>query len=151
MKKKTGQKKTRKSFKEGKKSSAQNQLAKSQKSAKKSSQRNKHTGSYVHKAKSIRYSNRDKMRMIPIGGLGEIGKNMTVFEYKNQAIIVDCGLKFPDDDMLGVDIVLPDFDYIKKNKKKIKGIIVTHGHEDHIGGLIGCLNAFSVKNVIAPN
>lgn len=78
---------------------------------------------------------RDKLKVIPIGGLGEIGKNMTVFEYKDQAIIVDCGLKFPDDDMPGVDIVLPDFDYVRKNKKKIKGLVITHGHEDHIGGV----------------
>ncbi len=84
-----------------------------------------------------KYNNVDdrKMKMIPIGGVGEIGKNMTVFEYGDEAIIVDCGLKFPDDDMLGVDIVLPDFDYVEKNKDKIKGLFITHGHEDHIGGV----------------
>ncbi len=95
----------------------------------------KHTAPYVHKSKIRRKSNREKIRMIPIGGMGEIGKNMTVFEYKNQAIIVDCGLKFPDEGMPGVDIVLPDFDYVRKNKNKIKALIVTHGHEDHIGGI----------------
>ncbi|MGI6108797.1 MAG: ribonuclease J [Eubacteriaceae bacterium] len=95
----------------------------------------KHTAPYTHKSKRRRKANRDKLKVIPIGGLGEIGKNMTVFEYKNQAVIVDCGLMFPDDDMLGVDIVLPDFEYVRNNKDKIKGLIVTHGHEDHIGGI----------------
>lgn len=102
---------------------------------KKRTSRRKHTAPFTHKSKTRRKSNKEKMRMIPIGGMGEIGKNMTVFEYKNQAIIIDCGLKFPDDDMLGVDIVIPDFDYIKNNRDKIKGIIITHGHEDHIGGI----------------
>ncbi len=95
----------------------------------------KHTAPYTHKSKRKRRAARDKLKVIPIGGLGEIGKNMTVFEYKNQAIIVDCGLMFPDDDMLGVDIVLPDFEYIKNNRDKVKGLIITHGHEDHIGGI----------------
>jgi len=76
-----------------------------------------------------------KLKIIPLGGLNEIGKNMTVFEYDNESIIVDCGLKFPEDDMLGIDIVLPDISYIEKTASKIKGIIFTHGHEDHIGGI----------------
>ncbi len=104
----------------------------------------KHTAPFVHKSKRRRKANKDKLRVIPIGGLGEIGKNMTVFEYKNQAIIVDCGLKFPDDDMLGVDIVLPDFDYVKNNREKIKGLIITHGHEDHIGGVAYLLKELNV-------
>lgn len=78
---------------------------------------------------------KDKLRVIPIGGLGEIGKNMTVFEYKDEMIVVDCGLKFPDDDMYGIDIVLPDFSYVVKNEEKFKGLYITHGHEDHIGGI----------------
>lgn len=78
---------------------------------------------------------RDKLRVIPIGGLGEIGKNMTVFEYRNEMIVVDCGLKFPDDDMYGIDIVLPDFSYVVKHADKFKGLYITHGHEDHIGGI----------------
>lgn len=88
---------------------------------------------------------RDKMKVIPIGGLGEIGKNMTAFEYKNEIIIVDCGLKFPDDDMYGIDMVLPDFTFIKENADKVKAICVTHGHEDHIGGI-----AYLLKEVNIP-
>ena len=70
-----------------------------------------------------------------MGGLNEIGKNITLVEYGEDAFLIDCGMAFPDDDMLGVDIVLPDFTYVEKNKDRIKGIVLTHGHEDHIGGL----------------
>ncbi len=76
-----------------------------------------------------------KLKVIPIGGLNEIGKNMTVFEYGNDIIVVDCGLSFPDDDMFGIDVVIPDFSYLLKNAKKIRGVIITHGHEDHIGAI----------------
>lgn len=75
------------------------------------------------------------VRIIPLGGLNEIGKNMTVVEYENDAIIIDCGMEFPDNDMLGVDIVLPDYSYALKIRDRIRGIVLTHGHEDHIGGL----------------
>ncbi|OON95749.1 MAG: ribonuclease J [Epulopiscium sp. Nele67-Bin005] len=78
---------------------------------------------------------KSKLRIIPLGGLGEIGKNMTVFEYENDLIIVDCGLAFPTDEMLGIDLVIPDITYLLKNAEKIKGVVLTHGHEDHIGGL----------------
>lgn len=77
----------------------------------------------------------NKLRIIPMGGLGEIGKNCTVVEYKNDMILVDCGLTFPDEEMLGVDIVIPDFTYIEENKHKLRGIVVTHAHEDHIGAI----------------
>jgi len=80
-------------------------------------------------------SKRTSLKLIPLGGLGGIGKNMMVFEKDNQIIIVDCGIMFPDDDMPGIDFIIPDFSYVKKNKNKIKAIILTHGHEDHIGGL----------------
>lgn len=76
-----------------------------------------------------------KLKVIPLGGLGEIGKNITVFEYGEDILVVDCGMAFPDDEMLGIDLVLPDTAYLTKNKERVKGIVVTHGHEDHIGAL----------------
>jgi len=77
----------------------------------------------------------NKLKIIPLGGLGEIGKNITVHEYKDSIVIVDCGMTFPEDEMLGVDIVIPDISYLIKNKEKIKGLVLTHGHEDHIGAI----------------
>ena len=78
---------------------------------------------------------KDNLKIIPLGGLDEIGKNITVFEYGNDIVLVDCGLEFPEDDMLGVDLVIPDVTYLEKNKDKIRGLVVTHGHEDHIGAI----------------
>ena len=75
------------------------------------------------------------VKLIPIGGLNEIGKNMTVLEYKNDIMIIDCGLSFPEDEMFGIDIVIPDFSYLIKNREKVRGMILTHGHEDHIGAI----------------
>ena len=77
----------------------------------------------------------EKLKIIPLGGLDEIGKNITVLEYGKDMIIVDCGLGFPDEDMYGVDLVIPDFSYLVQNKRKVRGLFVTHGHEDHIGGI----------------
>ena len=78
---------------------------------------------------------KSNLKIIALGGLDEIGKNITVFEYEDELILVDCGLEFPEDDMLGVDLVIPDVTYLIKNKEKIKGLVITHGHEDHIGAI----------------
>ncbi|MCR5731102.1 MAG: ribonuclease J [Ruminococcus sp.] len=88
---------------------------------------------------------RTPVRIIPLGGLNEIGKNMTVFECANDMFILDCGLAFPDADMPGVDIVIPDFTYVERNRDKIRGVVITHGHEDHIGGL-----AYFLKKINVP-
>jgi ribonuclease J len=87
----------------------------------------------------------ENLKIIPLGGLGAIGKNITLIEYNNQIIIIDCGIMFPRDDMPGIDFIIPDFSYLRENKEKIKAIIITHGHEDHIGAI-----PFLVEEFKAP-
>ena len=79
--------------------------------------------------------NNSKLRIIPLGGLEQIGMNITAFEFEDSIVVVDCGLAFPEDDMLGIDLVIPDVTYLKQNIDKVKGFVITHGHEDHIGAL----------------
>ena len=86
----------------------------------------------------------EKLKIIPLGGLAEIGKNITVLEYGKDMIVVDCGVGFPEEDMYGVDLVIPDFSYLVANQKKLRGMFITHGHEDHIGGLSYLLNEVNV-------
>ena len=89
-----------------------------------------------HEKKSTKAeTKKSNLKIIPLGGLEEIGNNMTIFEYDNEMIVVDCGLEFPTDDMLGVDLVIPDVTYLEKNVDKLKGFVITHGHEDHIGAI----------------
>ncbi len=88
---------------------------------------------------------KENLKIIPLGGIEEIGKNITVFEYGNDIVLVDCGVAFPEDDMLGIDLVIPDFSYLIKNKDKIRGLVVTHGHEDHIGSI-----AYLLKEINIP-
>ncbi|MBR4109029.1 MAG: ribonuclease J [Oscillospiraceae bacterium] len=85
----------------------------------------------------------EKLKIIPLGGLNEIGKNITVLEYGRDMIVVDCGVGFPDEDMLGVDLVIPDFSYLVQNAKKLRGMFITHGHEDHIGSIPYCMQQVS--------
>ena len=87
---------------------------------------------------------KDPLKIIPLGGLGEIGKNITVYEYKDDILLVDCGMAFPDEDTPGIDIVIPDFSYLTKNKERIRGLVVTHGHEDHIGAIPYLLQELNV-------
>ena len=85
----------------------------------------------------------EKLKIIPLGGLDEIGKNITVLEYGKDMIVVDCGVGFPDEDMYGVDLVIPDFSYLTQNAKKLRGMFITHGHEDHIGSIPYCMQQVS--------
>ena len=103
------------------------------------------TGAVKKTKQQVKEMRKTPVRIIPLGGLNEIGKNMTVFECSNDMFILDCGLAFPDADMPGVDIVIPDFTYVERNADKIRGIVITHGHEDHIGGL-----AYLLKKVNVP-
>lgn len=99
----------------------------------------KYTYSKLEKPVEKRYEKRPakkpKIKIIPLGGLEQIGMNITAFEYEDSIVVVDCGLSFPEDDMLGIDLVIPDITYLKENAHKVKGLVITHGHEDHIGAI----------------
>ena len=97
------------------------------------------------KVRNVTQIKRERLKIIPLGGLEEVGKNITVFEYGNDIILVDCGISFPEDDMLGVDLVTPDISYLVKNKDKVRGMCITHGHEDHIGAI-----PFVLKQINMP-
>ena len=94
--------------------------------------------------KQTKKLNTEKVRIIPLGGIGEIGKNMTVVEYGDEMIVIDCGLGFPDEDMPGIDLVIPDTTYLENNADRVKGIFITHGHEDHIGAIPYVLRVLNV-------
>ena len=93
----------------------------------------------------MKKNNNSKLKIIPLGGLEQIGMNITAFEYEDSIVVVDCGLSFPEDDMLGIDLVIPDVTYLKENSDKLKGFVITHGHEDHIGAI-----PYVLKEVNAP-
>jgi len=90
------------------------------------------------------------LKIIPLGGLGEVGKNMTVYEYGNDILVVDAGMMFPDNDMIGIDYIIPDFEYLRQNAKRVRGIIITHGHEDHTGAISHVLEAINAPIYATP-
>ena len=95
-------------------------------------------------AKNKEVNSSSNLKVIPLGGLEQIGMNITAFEYEESIVVVDCGLSFPADDMLGIDLVIPDISYLLENKDKVKGFVFTHGHEDHIGALPYILKQMNV-------
>jgi len=86
-----------------------------------------------------------RLNIIPLGGMGEVGKNMMAIRYQDTIVVIDCGLMFPEDELLGIDVVIPDISYLIENKEKVKAILLTHGHEDHVGAL-----PFVLKDINPP-
>src|SRR5271156_1775616 len=103
-----------------------------------------------NQGKPSRLDSSNVLRVIPLGGLGEIGKNTMVLSYGNDMIMVDAGLAFPSEEMLGVDLVLPDISFLVENQAKLKGLVITHGHEDHIGGIPFILKVMSIPVIYGP-
>src|SRR3989337_3182140 len=95
-------------------------------------------------------SSSNTLRIVPLGGLGEIGKNMTVFEYGGDILIVDTGIMFPENDMLGIDYIIPDFRYLLDKRDRVKGIVITHGHEDHTGAIAHVLEEINAPIYATP-
>src|SRR5512144_2972866 len=91
-----------------------------------------------------------KLRIIPLGGLGEVGKNMMAYQYGENILVVDTGLMFPENDMLGIDYIIPDFQYLIQNREKVDGIIITHGHEDHTGAIHHLVEQIHVPSDATP-
>jgi ribonuclease J len=95
-------------------------------------------------------SKKNKLRIIPLGGLGEVGKNMMAYEFGGEIIVVDAGIMFPENDMLGVDYIIPDFEYLIKRADRVRGLIITHGHEDHIGAIQHFIEQINVPIYATP-
>ena len=93
----------------------------------------------------------NKTKFVVLGGLGEVGKNMYCVMHENEIIIIDAGIRFPGSELLGVDYVIPDFTFLKENEDKIKALIITHGHEDHIGGIPFLVQSVNIPKIYAPN
>ena len=134
------QKKTSSNQKNGTKSSKKNAAP----SNKKSYSSKKYSSAKTYSKKTTTKKKTKPVKIIPLGGLGEIGKNITLYEYDGDMFLVDCGMTFPDEETPGIDIVIPDFTYIISNQDKIKGLVVTHGHEDHIGAIPYLLKHFNL-------